>query len=507
MKRIDIGRSKKVFIAGCFVVALAALLCAGFSSTRAQAEKKAGIFEPAHQFVPGRVLVKFRKGIGVDHARQIIAALGARDVDEIPHIGVHILDLPYQASEAAFLWAFKARPEVEFAELDWLLPLEQMIPNDPFYLDPNAWALQKINAPDAWTMNTGSPSIIIAILDTGVEGTHPDLSANMVPGWNIVNNNADTTDVQGHGTMVAGTAAASTNNSVGVAAVAWNCRIMPVRIADSSGYATVSDVANGLTWAANHGARVANISFNANGYSTISSAANYFQTKGGVVAVAAGNGGTSVQTADDPYMLTVGATDSTDTLFSWSNRGNNLDVVAPGHVATTGPGGTYAAADGTSFAAPIVAGAAALLFSANPGLTPSQVQNILKQSSDDLGATGWDSTYGYGRINLARALSMAGTGGGGGTGDTTPPNIIITSPTDGSTVPGVVSVSVSATDNVGVVKVDLYVDGSLYGSSTKSPFTIKWNTRKATQGTHALESKAYDAVGNMGNSPTTSVYK
>jgi subtilisin family serine protease len=357
-------------------------------------------------------------------------------------------------------------------------------------------------------MNTGSPGIIIAILDTGIESTHPDLSANMVPGWNIVNNNADTTDVQGHGTMVAGTAAASTNNSVGVAAVAWNCRIMPVRIADSSGYATVSDVADGLTWAANHGARVANISFNANGYSTISSAAKYFQSQGGVVAVAAGNGGTSVQTADDPYMLTVGATDSSDTLFSWSNRGNNLDVVAPGHVATTGPGGTYAAADGTSFAAPIVAGAAALLLSANPSLTPVQVQNILEQSSDDLGLTDWDSTYGYGRINLARALSMAaGTGGVGGNGDSTPPTIVITSPSDGSTVSSVVSVSVSATDNVGVVKVELYVDGSFYGSSTKAPFTIKWNTRKASRGSHALESKAYDAMGNVGNSPDARVYK
>jgi thermitase len=502
---------KRIVIATCVATLLILVLTTGSPLTDVRAQKSAHKYRPIEQsgeFVEGRVLVKFREGIGADHARQIIATLGARDAHEIPQIGVHILELPYQASEAVFLRAFKARPEVEFAELDRLLPLAQMIPNDPFYLDPNAWALQKINAPDAWTMNTGSPSIIIAILDTGVDGAHPDLAANMVPGWNIYDNNADTSDVQGHGTMVAGTAAASTNNSIGVASIAWNCRIMPVRIADSSGYATVSDVASGLTWAANHGARVANISFNANGYSTISSAANYFQTKGGVVAVAAGNGGTLVQTADDPYMLTVGATDSTDTLFSWSNHGNNLDVVAPGHVATTGPGGTYAAADGTSFAAPIVAGAAALVLSANPGLTPSQVQNILKQSADDLGATGWDSTYGYGRINLARALSMsAGTGDLGGTGDTTAPSIIITSPADGSAVPGVVSVSVSATDNVGVVKVELYVDGSLYGTSTKSPFAIKWNTRKASRGTHTLESRAYDAAGNVGTSPTATVYK
>jgi subtilisin family serine protease len=418
---------------------------------------------------------------------------------------VHVLELPYQASESSFVNAFGSRPEVEFAEPDHILSAQQMIPNDPFYTDPNAWALQKINGPDAWALNTGSSSIIIAILDTGVDGTHPDLVANMVPGWNIYSNNADTSDVQGHGTMVAGTAAASSNNGIGVASVAWGCRIMPVRIADSSGYATVSDVASGLTWAADHGARVANISFNANGYSTVSSAAKYFQTKGGVVTVAAGNDGTSVQTADDPNMLTVGATDSSDVLFSWSNRGNNLDVVAPGHVATTGRGGSYAAADGTSFAAPMVAGAAALVLSANPGLTPVEVQSIIKQSADDLGATGWDSTYGFGRINLARALSM--TSGSGGTGDTAPPGIVIASPSNGSTVAGLVSVSVSATDNVGVVKVELYVDGALYGTSVNSPFSIKWNTRKAARGVHTLEAKAYDAAANMGISSIETVYK
>jgi thermitase len=494
---------KRLRFVSCMFALVALLISAGLPSSRVSADKvKTSRLED--RFVKGRVLVKFRSKVLPDHARQIIAGLGARDAAEIPQIGVHVLELPNQANEMAFVQAFRARPEIEFAELDWLLSVAQMAPNDPFYLDPNAWGLQKINGPAAWSMNTGSPNIVIAILDTGVDGTHPDLAPKMVPGWNIYDNNADTSDAQGHGTMVAGTAAAATNNSIGIASVAWNCRIMPVRIADSSGYATVSDIASGLTWAANHGARVANISFNANGYSTISSAASYFQSKGGVVAVAAGNGGASVSLADDPSILTVGATDSSDILFSWSNRGNNLDLVAPGHVVTTAPGSSYAGADGTSFAAPIVAGAAALLFSVNPGFTASQVQNILKQSCDDLGSSGWDSTYGYGRVNLLRALT---TSPGGDIGDTTNPNIVITTPADGSTVPGLVSVSVSATDNVGVTKVELYVDGSLYSSSTKAPFTTKWNTRKASRGLHSLQSKAYDSAGNIGNSPTVSVYK
>ena len=493
---------RKIFATCMFALAVVILTTVLPTGSAREDGNKA---RPRDQFVAGRVLVKFRPKVLADHARQIIAALGARDAAQIPELGLHILELPPQANELSSIQAFQTRPEVEFAELDRILSLTEIIPNDPFFNDPNAWALQKIKGPEAWSIGTGQPSVTIAILDTGVDGTHPDLAANMVSGWNIIDNNDDTTDVKGHGTMVAGTAAAASNNGIGVTAVAWNCRIMPVRIADSAGYATISDIANGLTWAANHGARIANISFNANGYSTISSAANYFQSKGGVVAVAAGNDGATVQTSDDPYMLTVGASDSSDLLFSWSNRGNNLDVVAPGHVATTARGADYCAGDGTSFAAPIVAGAAALLLSANPDLTPTQVQNILKQSSDDLGASGWDSTYGFGRLNLARALNMAG--GTGDIVDTTSPNIIILSPANGSSVPGLVSVSVSATDNIGVIKVELYVDGNLYGSSTKSPFTIKWSTRKTARGLHVLETKAYDGAGNSGVSPATNVYK
>src|SRR4030095_14939753 len=318
LQRKRMRMMKRIFVVVAFSFIALITLALTFTSNNVNAQKGRGIhvnpLRPSQEesFVPGRLLVKCRSDIVLDQARQIVAALGARDADQISQIGLHILELPYQANETAVLNSFAQRPEVDFAELDNRLRLEQMIPNDPFFSDPNAWGLQKIGAPDAWSISTGSSSLIIAILDTGVDGTHPDLASNMVPGRNIVGNNDDTHDVQGHGTMVAGTAAAATNNLIGVAGVAWNCRIMPIVIADSSGYATISDVAAGLTWAADHGARVANISFNATGYTTVSSAAKYFQSKGGVVAVAAGNGGSSVQIPDDPYLLTNGATDSSD---------------------------------------------------------------------------------------------------------------------------------------------------------------------------------------------------
>jgi thermitase len=285
----EVGLMKRMIIAICVATLLTLVLTSSPSLTGARAQKTIDYraFDQAKQFVPGRVLVKFRSGIMPDHARQIIAALGTREIDEIAGIGVHVLELPYQASENAFADTFHMRPEVEFAELDRILPLQQMVPNDPLYDNPNSWSLPKINAPEAWAINTGSSDIVVAILDTGVDASHPELAPKIVPGWNIYDNNADTSDIYGHGTAVAGTAAASSNNSVGVASVAWGCRIMPVRISDSSGYGSYSNIASGLNWAADHGARVANISYDVSGSRTVSSAAKYFQAKGGVVASAA----------------------------------------------------------------------------------------------------------------------------------------------------------------------------------------------------------------------------
>jgi subtilisin family serine protease len=499
---------KRLIIASC-VATLLTLVVTGsatFTGVRAEKTNKYQPFGAPGDFVRGRVLVTFRDDIGTDHARQIIAALGARDADEIPHIGVHILDLPYQASETAFAQSFQARPEVEFAELDRRVPLQQMEPNDPVYsVSANSWSFHKINAPAAWALDTGSNNITIAILDTGVDANHEDLVLKVVPGWNIYDNDSDTSDVNGHGTGVAGVAGASSNNAMGVASVAWACRIMPIRISDPSGYASYSAMASGLTWAADHGARVANISYNVTGSSTVSSAAKYFHSKGGVVATAAGNNGTCVQTNDDPYILTIGATDSSDLLYSWSNSGKNIDLVAPGNASTPLNGGGYAGGGGTSIASPFVAGAAALVLSANPNLTPGQVQDMLKMSADDLGVAGLDSTYGYGRLNLERAVTMAF--GSVGTSDTTPPTISITSPGQGNTVSSSVTVTESTADNVGVVKVELYVDGAKYASSTTAPFSIKWSSRKAARGAHTLQSKAYDAVGNAGASSEVTVYK
>ena len=465
--------------------------------------------------VPGRLLVGFKANVPPSQAQSIINGIGARSSRQLPGLPIHVVELPPTANSNAVANAFRARVEVQFTEPDMYLPPVQITPNDPSY--PSQWHLPKIQAPTAWLTTKGSTVVKIAILDTGVDPTHGDLYARLVPGWNTYDNNSNSSDVYGHGTKVAGTASASSNNGLGGAAVSWDTLIMPIRVTDSSGYALYSTIASALNWAADRGARVANISFDIIGSSTVSSAAQYFQSKGGVVISSAGNSGALSTLAPSPYITTVSATDPNDALYSWSTTGNRVTLSAPGCVFTTFNGNTYGSACGTSFSSPVVAGVAALVLSLNPNLTPSQVTAILQSSADDLGAVGLDSQFGYGRVNAAKAVGIAfnppSTSSGPGStpppapADTQAPSIRILSPTGGTFVSGNVSVSFSATDNVAVTKVELLINGSVAGTSSSAPFTIKWNTVKVSKGTYVLQGRAYDAAGNSAISSTVAVYR
>ena len=449
------------------------------------------------QFVPGRLLVKFRDSVSQEHVRGLYSAFGLRDESIIARSDVHVVALPASANEQAFESLLGSFPEVEFAELDRLVEPEEITPNDPMYADE--WQLPRIAAPAAWASTTGSSSITIAILDTGVDGTHEDLAPKMVPGWNVYNNNSNASDVYGHGTKVAGTAAALSNNTQGVASVAWNCKIMPIRISDTSGNATYSAMASGLNWAADHGARVANISYIASTSSTVKSAAQYFQSKGGVVVSSVGNNSTFDSTSDNPYILTVSATDQTDTLSYFSNTGNNVDLAAPEGAYTTTMGGGYTYAGGTSIASPIVAGVAALVMSANPNLSGAQVQDILTKNADDLGAAGWDSSYGWGRVNASRSVAAAT----GGNVDLTPPSINFLSPVTGAVLSTNVSVQLSASDNVGIGSLTVTIDGQPAGTFSSGPYSLIWDTSSAANGTHTLSAVAKDTAGNAASTSVT----
>lgn len=445
------------------------------------------------RYVPGRLLVQFSPEITDLDAETIVKEKGGRAVGHIRQIGVQIIEFPGRGNERAIANFLKAKNGVLSAELDFLIPPAEVVPNDPSYTSLN-WSLRKIGGPNAWTYSTGSASIIVAVLDSGVDGNHPELQGRLVPGWNFYNNNADTSDVYGHGTKVAGTVAAVSNNALGIASVCWNCMVMPIRTSDTSGYATWSNMAAGLTWAADHGAKVANMSYAVTTSSTVTSAAQYFWNKGGILTASAGNNSTFDSTADNPYIVTVSATDGNDALYSWSNTGNNIDVSAPGCVGTTIRGGTVGSACGTSFAAPTTAGVLALMWSLNPTLSPTQALKILKDSADDRGTAGFDPTFGWGRVNADRALTMANSASR--TTDTTKPTVAVTNPAAGATVSGTTTVTATASDNDKVYSVSFTIDGNALCSSTGPTYSCSLDTKTLANGSHTVTAIAVDPAGN-----------
>ena len=448
---------------------------------------------------PRRVLVGTKAGLTEAEVGKIAAVHGAKARRMGPP-GMFVFELPANASEKAVAATLGRHPQLKFAELDQLVA-PAAAPNDPYA--GSQWHLNKLGLPSAWDTTQGA-GVTIAVLDTGIDATHPDLAARMVPGWNFYDNNSDTRDVNGHGTAVAGAATATLNNGVGVAGTAGQALLMPVRIADANGYAYWSTVAQGLTWASDQGARVANISYG--GVSTssaVQAAAQYMRSRGGLVVVAAGNNGIDEGVAPTSTMIVVSATDANDVKTSWSSYGSFVSIAAPGQdIWTTTRGGGYQAWWGTSLASPVVAGVVSLMMSARPALGNTQVESLLYASSVDLGTAGRDSYYGWGRVNAAAAVQATMNAA---VADTQPPAVSIGSPGNGKTVSGLVAVDVSASDNVGVTRVDLKLNGNVIASDTSAPYGFSVDTTQLPNGNASLVAVAYDAAGNSGSSTAVGV--
>ena len=449
-------------------------------------------------FAPGRIIVIPRAGLKDSAMASALGEVRGRG-RRLGGSGLHIVEVP-AGSERAAVERMSRHRYMKFADLDRRIAPD-LITNDPYM--GSAWHLPVISAPTAWDQSQGR-GVIVAILDSGVDSTHPDLAARIVPGRNFYSNNADTSDVYGHGTKVAGAAAASSNNGAGVAGVAGQASIMPIRVTDASGYAYTSTLAQGLTWAADHGARVANISFEAAGMSSVIAAANYMRSKNGLVTVSAGNSGALSSTAPTTSMITVSATGSTDKLASWSNYGNVIALAAPGvGIWTTVVGGGYKTVSGTSFAAPVTAGTVALMMAAQPTLTNVQIEKLLYSSATDLGTAGRDVYFGYGRVNAGAAVQAAMAAGMAA--DTKPPTVSVTAPTASGTVSGLVAVDVSSSDNVGVVRAELRVNGKTVATDTSGPFAFSWDSTTVANGMANLSVVAFDAAGNSSSSSVVAV--
>lgn len=457
-------------------------------------------------FAAGRILVKPAAGLSDARFADILQRANGHGPSKLRGLDVALVQVT-KGNEKAAVAALKNNPNIAFAELDALVAPDATA-NDP--LLASQWHLAKIGATSAWDVTQGT-GVTVAVLDSGVYAEHPDLQGKIVVGRNVVAgtvNPLDTSDVVGHGTWVTGVITETVNNGIGGASTAPSTQVMPIRITDrSDGYAYFSDMASGITWAADHGARVANLSYSgAAGSAAVASAASYMMSKQGVVVVAAGNDNIDYGYTNSSYLYVAAATDANDAKASFSSFGSFVDIAAPGtYIYTTNRSGTYSTVQGTSFATPNVAGVAAMVMSANPLLKATDVLSVISSTAVDLGTAGWDANFGNGRVNELAAVQKAVTYQ---VMDSTAPITSIVSPLGGSKLSGLATVSVSASDASGVKAVTLLVNGAPLASSTtaiNNVYTFSWDTSKVVDGGYKLTASAVDNVGNSVTTAATSV--
>ena len=361
------------------------------------------VFAVDPEQVPGRFLAGVRDAAAAGRTLAFHRGNVRRNLHALSAVAIQV---PEQNAGAA-LESLRRSGSFDYVEPDYYAHTSAD-PNDPSYI--SQWHLRQIGGPLAWSLSTGSDSVVVAIVDSGVYPHHPDLVSKLVPGWNFVKDNADTADVLGHGTAVAGVVAAATNNGLGVAGVTWASRIMPLVAVDAQDYSAYSDIAASIQYAVDHGARVINVSIGGpNSSITLQKAVDYAWSKGALVFASAMNEGVSARfyPAACAHAIAVGATDANDRLASFSNFGSWITLAAPGTgILSTADGGGYSFWNGTSFASPIAAGVASLVLSVNPSLTNEEVLSILKMTAERPG-TEPDAYLGWGRVNMYRALVAA----------------------------------------------------------------------------------------------------
>jgi thermitase len=346
------------------------------------------------------VIVKFKDNVDPTAENQAVKGIGAEVKPDGP-VKPDFKVLKVKNVEQA-IQALQNNPNVEYVEPNYILSAT-WTPNDTYY-SGYQYGLRTTQTNLAWDVAQGSSSQEIAVLDSGVDYTHPDLDGKTILGYDFVDDDNAPMDANGHGTHVAGIAAAETNNATGISGMAPNTKILAVRVLDAAGSGSLDDVANGIRYAADAGAEVINLSLGCDCHTTaLESAVNYAWNKGVVVVAAAGNDNVSATFEPASYtnVIAVGAVNDRDRKASFSNYGTWVDVVAPGvSIASTYPGNQYVYMDGTSMASPYVAGLAALL--KGQGRTNVQVRQAIELTADPVSGTGRYSTYG--RINSFDAV-------------------------------------------------------------------------------------------------------
>jgi thermitase len=352
-------------------------------------------------YVKGEVIVKFKDGVSKSQKGNELKKLGATEVSDVDGVKSGFKVLKVGNVEAAAK-ALSKNPNVEYAEPNYNFSAT-WTPNDTYY-QGYQYGPQNTYTNSAWDYTRGSSGQEIAVLDTGVDYNHPDLDGKTIRGYDFVDNDYYPMDLNGHGTHVAGTAAAETNNGTGVAGMAPNTKILAVRVLDANGSGSLADIADGIRYAADAGAEVINLSLGCDcNTTTLKNAVDYAWNKGSVVIAAAGNDGvsTTFEPASYANVIAVGAVDSRDRKASFSNYGSWVDVTAPGvEIASTVPNNGYSYMSGTSMASPHVAGLAGLL--ASQGRNNVQIRAAIEQTADPISGTG--TYFEHGRINSYDAV-------------------------------------------------------------------------------------------------------
>lgn len=405
----------------------------------------------AEKYAPKEIIVKFKPGvpdpvINLIHAkhRTVIRSTNAR-------LKFERLKIPTEKTVLEMVELYQQDPNVEYAEPNYIAHAH-LVPNDEYYR--YQWHLDNpgtggIHMEPAWDISSSHEGVVVAVVDTGVAYENyseiinfyrvvryyqaPDLArTKFVAGYDFVNNDTHPNDDEGHGTHVTGTIAQSTNNSIGVAGIAFDTSVMPVKVLDSGGSGTYADVADGIIWAADNGADVINLSLGGPSASTtLMNACVYASNKGVTLVCSAGNDGEATlgyPAAYDQCCIAVGATRYDEAKTFYSNFGNSLDIMGPGgdlNVDQNNDGAAdgvlqqtfgnsyndfgYWLYQGTSMAAPHVSGVAALIISTGVAGTPAEVREVLQSTAKDLGASGWDPDFGWGLVDALAALSYNAT--------------------------------------------------------------------------------------------------
>ncbi len=381
------------------------------------------------EYVTDELIVKMKSGTDQSSAESVIQSRGAVVAESFSDLGIVLVQAAPGDTIEDLQRSLEANPNVEYVEKNYIVYAD-LTPNDPRFGQQSY--LSVIDAPQAWSTQTGNSNVVIAVLDTGVETVHEDISGKTLPGCSVIGSftenscGANVDDNHGHGTGVAGTAAARTNNGLGAAGLCWNCPILPVKVLSDSGSGTLSDTIEGINFARNYALNnpskkvVINMSLGrdcqASGVSQAEQDAITAAWNAGVLVVAsAGNSGNSnlqCPAAAD-HVIAVSATDNSDTLAGFSSFGSFVDLAAPGvgivnAVGTSNVAGSfYASWSGTSFSSPVVSGVAGLAWSADTTLTNAEVDQILRDTAENIGSSLF---FGDGRVNADFAVDLASSG-------------------------------------------------------------------------------------------------